>query len=183
MPSRLQQRARSDAGQLQQLRRVDRAAAQQHLAPAPAPGAARRSGGIRRRPRACPPAARGGSARASRRAGWAGASPASGSPTAVEQRRRPRTVSCSGPTPSCSAPLKSALYGYPASCAASISASCSGWSVRRSETPSGPPVPWNSFAPCSWSSALRKYGSTSSYDQPALPSWRHRSKSCLWPRM
>ncbi len=29
----------------------------------------------------------------------------------------------------------------------------------------------------------RKYGSTSSYDQPALPSWRHRSKSCFCPRI
>ncbi len=30
---------------------------------------------------------------------------------------------------------------------------------------------------------MRKYGSTSSNDQPALPNWRHRSKSCFWPRV
>ena len=46
-----------------------------------------------------------------------------------------------GPTPSCSAPLKSGFDRWPASCAAAIKASCSSCRARRSEMQSGPPAP------------------------------------------
>ena len=109
MPSDCSSAPGPDAGQLQDLRRVDGAAAQHHLAPRlrlrqHAVLAVLDAGGA-----LALAAARGASARGFRRAGSAAPRPASDRPTAAEQRRRPRTVSCSGPTPSCSAPLKSRL--------------------------------------------------------------------------
>ena len=53
-------RGRADPRQLQQLRRLQRAAGEQHLAPRAAPAAPRRPGGIRARPRACRRTARDG---------------------------------------------------------------------------------------------------------------------------
>src|SRR5580704_4700574 len=49
--------------------------------------------------------------------------------------------------------------------------------IATSDTQSGPSVPWNRLAPRVWCSERLKYGSTSSNDQPVLPSWRQWSKS------
>ena len=51
---------------------------------------------------------------------------------------------------------------YPASTAASSSASMNGDMERLSDTERGPPTPWNSSGPRSLSSDRLKYGSTSS---------------------
>ena len=66
------------------------------------------------------------------------------------------------PAPSWFAPLKSLLRGMPDCSAAAMNASHSGSGCLGFETDNGPPLPWNSSAPRSWSSASLKNGSTSS---------------------
>jgi hypothetical protein len=59
---------------------------------------------------------------------------------AALHRQPPRAVTWKGPTPSCSAPLKSSLRGRPTCCPAAIKASASGLRRPRSLTASGPPA-------------------------------------------
>ena len=68
-------------------------------------------------------------------------------PVAVEQRAPSRWVTWYRPKPSCCAPLKSSLRGWPALMPASISAAESALWWRRSDTPSGPPVPCSALPP------------------------------------
>ena len=82
-----------DPGELQQLRRVDRAAGEQYLAPRPALGGRRRPASIRGRPRACRRTARGAPRRGSRPSDWAASSPA------ADRRPRRCSAACCAPSP------------------------------------------------------------------------------------
>src|SRR5712692_6463164 len=88
---------------------------------------------------------------------------------AVLALRPRRVVVWKNPAPSCEAPLKSGLTGMPVSAAAAMKAAERGSACTRSETGSGPPAPWKSSAPRSWFSAFLKYGRTSSKPHPLFP--------------
>ena len=84
-------------------------------------------------------------------AGWRNAS--------AELQRMPlRCVSWKRETPSGSSTFRSSMCAYPASTAASSSASMNGDMERLSDTERGPPTPWNSSGPRSLSSDRLKYG-------------------------
>ncbi len=72
------------------------------------------------------------------------------------QRMPFRCVSWKRETPSGRSTFRSSMCAYPAATAASSCASIKGHSERLSETASGPPTPWNSFAPRSLSSERLK---------------------------
>ena len=99
--------------------------------------------------------------------GWS----STGSMKAVHAVARfpPRMLRCANPAPSISAPLQSSLYGSPYSVHASTNATLTGLGSWLRVTGSGPPAPWYCDSPSSKSSERLKYGSTSSYDQPAAP--------------
>jgi hypothetical protein len=81
---------------------------------------------------------------------------------AALQRSPLRCVTWKVPKPSCSAPLKSGLTGWPASTPARTKASRQRAGLRSSATFSGPPLPCHASAPRSLCSARLKKGSTSS---------------------
>ena len=126
MPCDLQQFGGPDAGELQQLRRIVRAARDQHFLPRPR-GAQTAVLPVFDGPRAAPFEQDALRQRVeSRPADCRGPSPAADRRYALLARRPRRVVVWKKPAPSCVAPLKSGLTGMPVSAAASTKASDSG---------------------------------------------------------
>lgn len=79
------------------------------------------------------------------------------------------------PAPESCSPLKSWVSEMPTLFAAWTKASELAWRFTIFSTCSGPPAPWNSEAPSSWSSERLKRGSTSSQLHPSHPAAAHLS--------